>query len=236
MNEILKSVQQMTAVASTAAEAAKEAASAAASVSSATERAGPTLASRADGGGGMDDAAKQENARLQKQVAELQAEVAHLSELKQKNELLDDEMDRFSREFSQLASRKQELEIRNQQLEAQLEKNAVDSESILSVKTDLASAQVNLQQVTREKTAAEQQRDMFASEIEALKVEMTETERDLEESIEKEAMLEKANSKMKTQIGQAAQLIHENEALKDDQALLTQELKRMQVEMHRHSF
>ena len=33
---------------------------------------------------------------------------------------------------------------------------------------------------------------------------------------------------------QASQLIHENEALKDDQALLTQELKRMQVEV-RHA-
>lgn len=271
LNEIFESMKQMSAVASTAAEAAKDAASAAASAVSAADRAAQAAVTASEGGGvrgggssGGDAALQAENERLQKQLAQAKGEIEQLSELKEKNEMLDNEMDRFSREFSQLASRKQELEIRNQQLSTQLEKTTVDSDTVIGVKTELASVQANTAQLSREKAAAEAQRDMFASEVEALKVEMAETERDLEvtrrcrrhtppapptprcppcpsssadwtaarpgqETIEKEALLDKANQKMKAQIAQASQLIHENEALKDDQALLTQELKRMQV-------
>jgi hypothetical protein len=102
---------------------------------------------------------------------------------------------------------------------------------MVEIKMEMATVKMSLAQTEREKTAAEKQRDTSAIEMDALKAEMNETERDLEETIEKEAILDRANQRMKAQIAQASQLIHENEALKDDHALLTQELKRMQIEM-----
>jgi myosin heavy subunit len=236
INQVLQSMQQMGNTAQLAAEAAKDAAGACVSAVSAADRAAQAAVKATAGGrvleGGSATVAalESENADLKRQASQLRSEIEQLDVLKEKNDMLDHEMDRFSREFSQLASRKQELEIRNQQLEGALDKASVDTESMVQIQTEVATVKMSLEQALLDKAAAEQQRDAFAAEAAALKAEMNETERDLEETIEKEAILDKANQRMKAQIAQASHLIHENEALKDDQALLTQELKRMQIE------
>jgi myosin heavy subunit len=240
INQVLESMQQMNNTAQLAAEAAKDAAGACVSAVSAADHAaqaavkataGGRVVSLLEGGSAKVATLETENADLKRQASQLRTEIEQLDVLKEKNGMLDHEMDRFSREFSQLASRKQELEIRNQQLEGALDKASVDTASMVQIKTEMVTVKMSLEQTLLDKATAEQQRDAFAAETAALKAEMNETERDLEETIEKEAILDKANQRMKAQIARASQLIHENEALKDDQALLTQELKRMQMEM-----
>jgi hypothetical protein len=66
--------------------------------------------------------------------------------------------------------------------------------------------------------------------METQRQDLMETEHDLEEIIEKEAEMQTQNQHMRRQLMQCSQLIQENQTLKDDQALLTQELKRLQVE------
>lgn len=204
-------------------------------------------------------AAEQENRDLQSRLRQAEGDLKELALLRSQKNEAGAEIERASRTIRALAGEKQDLEAHaareKQDLEAhvaQQHQHIRQTEQQLDELRKLQAAQAQsekdaavqakqgelerIELMSRHQEAKkycielQEQNAAAGAHLQALREELMETERDLEDTLEKETALETQNQHMRRQLMQCSQLVQENQTLKDDQTLLTQELKRMQVE------
>ena len=168
--------------------------------------------------------------RLREQLSAADAAASPVPHLREENEslrtrsaVLETELQRLREQLSaadaaaspvpQLREKNESLRLRTAVLETELEKER-----------EAAAQRATLDAEARERHEA------LAAELNNMTQDLFETERDLEAEIEEKEELKKAVATLQKQLAQYAAVVSENQTLKTDQDLLTQELKRMQVE------
>ena len=151
--------------------------------------------------------------------------------------------ERVSQQYQEFAQAKQSLEVEREQLREQLrvaEERAAGAERDRMENEQLRTANAVLEkELEKERESAAQRmaldkearerHEALAAELNNMTQDLTETERDLEAEIEEKEELKKSGAAMRRQLTAYAAVVAENQSLKADQDLLTQELKRMQV-------
>eukprot|EP01045_Picozoa_sp_COSAG04_P039812 COSAG04_NODE_11339_length_715_cov_1.191558_1_plen_188_part_10 len=154
--------------------------------------------------------------------------------------------ERVSQQYQEFAQAKQSLEVEREQLREQLrlaEERAAGAERDRMENEQLRTANAVLEkELEKERESAAQRmaldkearerHEALAAELNNMTQDLTETERDLEAEIEEKEELKKSGAAMRRQLTAYAAVVAENQSLKADQDLLTQELKRMQVRSH----
>ena len=153
--------------------------------------------------------------------------------------------ERVSQQYQEFAQAKQSLEVEREQLREQLrlaEERAAGAERDRMENEQLRTANAVLEkELEKERESAAQRmaldkearerHEALAAELNNMTQDLTETERDLEAEIEEKEELKKSGAAMRRQLTAYAAVVAENQSLKADQDLLTQELKRMQVRL-----
>ena len=256
LEDFLVSMKEMNAIAAKAADAASEAANATAAAVSAADRTAQQALDRtaqieAEAGTAMAQrlqAAEQENRDLQSRLRQAEGDLKELALLRSQKNEAGAEIERASRTIRALAGEKQDLEAHvaqqhqhirqtEQQLDELRKLQAAQAQSEKDAAVQAKQGELErIELMSRHQEAKkycielQEQNAAAGAHLQALREELMETERDLEDTLEKETALETQNQHMRRQLMQCSQLVQENQTLKDDQTLLTQELKRMQVE------